>query len=435
MNTLSSYYRQHLSPVSTLLLLVLLSAIIGVARADRPDTPSAPAHTPLPLLSPVQDKNFYLLSLLERDPAVKKTTAGSEVLKRLRDGKLDVLRTTFANSEKGDAQSITDLSFSDAEISEAGAELSRLYRSSADVRRLTDGPLRSCGLYLKYRQEPGPAFLADAWRDCALGVNNIVAVYGLGKSGRSPSIDSISYDAKSLLYGALVHNILGALLDDKAAQELFFQPGLKFALALLDANRRDEAGRFEPMEKGENRAAFRRISSIRWEKYPYSVIVIPGYGPEETGVSLSSIGKLEVMLAARRFREGKAPILLVSGGYVHPKQTPYCEAFQMKRSLMKDFGVPENAILIDPHARHTTTNLRNAARLIYRYGIPFDKPGLITTNTYQSADIESKAFFMRCQRVFGYQPHQVLKRLSPFDLEFLPKIECLYADPIDPLDP
>jgi uncharacterized SAM-binding protein YcdF (DUF218 family) len=31
----------------------------------------------------------------------------------------------------------------------------------------------------------------------------------------------------------------------------------------------------------------------------------------------------------------------------------------MKRQLVALFGIPESAILVDPHARHTTTNLRN----------------------------------------------------------------------------
>jgi len=40
---------------------------------------------------------------------------------------------------------------------------------------------------------------------------------------------------------------------------LFFQPTLKFALYLLDINKRDEAGRLEPLEQTENAAAVKRI--------------------------------------------------------------------------------------------------------------------------------------------------------------------------------
>lgn len=405
---------------------------------------------PLVLTAPVQDKNFYLLSLLERDGRVSQLLAEDAGLQSLYRRKSETLAQVFERSRLGDAHTLSELQFGEAEIQTAADSLAALYRQNVDVRRLVDGPLRRSGMYARYQKEEGSLLFASAWRDCARGVNNILSVYGLGNAGRSPDIDSISYDAKGFLYGALVHNLIGAVQEDlntsttehaptetkqTHAKQLFFAPGLKFALSLLEANRRDEAGRFEPMERGENRAAFRRIPTIKWEKYPYTLILIPGYGPEEAGVSLSPIGKLALTLAVRRYREGKAPFLLVSGGYVHPRQTPYCEAMEMKRSLMRDFGIPENAILIDPHARHTTTNLRNAARIMFRYGIPCDRPGLITTNTFQSADIESVAFHDRCQRVFGYQPHEVLKRLSPFDLEFRPRLDSLYADPQDPLDP
>ncbi|HYA16921.1 MAG TPA: YdcF family protein, partial [Bryobacteraceae bacterium] len=133
------------------------------------------------------------------------------------------------------------------------------------------------------------------------------------------------------------------------------------------------------------------MKSVQWEKFPYSVIVVPGAGPDTLAWSFSPEGKARVTLAAKRFRDGKAPFILVSGGYVHPSQTPYCEALEMKKSLIADFGIPADAILIDPHARHTTTNIRNAVREIYRYGMPFGKKALITTDPAQSASIENPA--------------------------------------------
>ncbi len=78
-------------------------------------------------------------------------------------------------------------------------------------------------------------------------------------------------------------------------------------------------------------------------------------------------------MAVKRYRQGLAPLLLVSGGAVHPKRTPYNEALEMKKELMNVYGIPARAIIVEPHARHTTTNFRNAARLVYRYGIPADK--------------------------------------------------------------
>jgi hypothetical protein len=101
---------------------------------------------------------------------------------------------------------------------------------------------------------------------------------------------------------------------------------------------------------------------------------------------------------------------------------------------MEDLGVPENAIFVDPHARHTTTNLRNFARLLYRYGLPADRVSLVTTDLFQAAYI---AFMLdeRCSRELGYLPYRELRSISAFDTEFLPDIRSLQADPRDPLDP
>jgi hypothetical protein len=51
------------------------------------------------------------------------------------------------------------------------------------------------------------------------------------------------------------------------------------------------------------------------------------------------------------------------------------------------------------------------------------------------ACLASAAFADRCRRVFGYVPHDVGKRLGPFDLEFRPRLDSLTIDPGDPLDP
>jgi hypothetical protein len=92
-------------------------------------------------------------------------------------------------------------------------------------------------------------------------------------------------------------------------------------------------------------------------------------------------------------------------------------------------------VIIDPHARHTTTNLRNAARLVLRYGFPPASPVLITSDAGQSAYISSKEFSERCQREMGHLPGTLGRRLSAFDQEFTPSVRALHADPTDPLDP
>ena len=80
-------------------------------------------------------------------------------------------------------------------------------------------------------------------------------------------------------------------------------------------------------------------------------------------------------------------------------------------------------------------SLRNAARLIYRYGLPFGAKALVTTDSSQSKYIESEAFTKRCDQELGYQPGKILRRVSAFDLELVPRIESLQVNPMDPLDP
>jgi hypothetical protein len=393
-----------------------------------------PAKAPLALRSPVQDKNFYLLSMIERTSAVHAATGSDPALTKLAGNLRTRLRDADSCGSQVDCYTSAP-TWQPDEIAAAASALRSLYAADPGVARMVDGPLRASGVFQLHQDLPGPEFLAQSFTDAAKAINHIVEVYGAGHAPRYPAIDSISFDVKASSYAALLHTIVGVLNEDSARMDLFFQPPMRFALALLEANHRDEPARFEPLEAGENAAAIGHVHSIAWDRFPYSVIVVPGAGPDRPSWSLSAMGKLRLELAVRRFHEGKAPLILVSGGCVHPADTPYAEAIEMKKSLIADFGIAPSSILVDPYARHTTTNLRNAAREIYRYGIPFDKPALITTDQDQSAAIESPRFATRCMQELGYVPGKFGPRLSGFDLEFLPAVVSLHADAIDPLDP
>jgi hypothetical protein len=407
--------------------VVIAVCLASVAFAQQP----APLH----LTAAVQDKNFYLLSLIERDKSARRAIETDPVLAAIATAKGESLAKAAKSCGLELLCYATATKWTDAEIGSAGNALRGLYTENVAVKQMVDGPLRASGVLVRYHGKPGADLLAQGFEDAARGINNAIEVYGTGRAPRYPEIDSVSFDVKQDSYRRLVQTIAAVLEDDKTSMDLFFEPSLRFALALMDANHRDEAGRLEPLESGENAASVKRIPSVEWSRFPYSVIVVPGSGNDRPSWSLSPYGKLRVMLAAKRFREGKAPFILVSGGFVHPSQTPYCEAIEMKKSLMADFGIPEDAILVEPHARHTTTNIRNAVREIYRSGIPFDKKALITTDPGQSSSIESPAFARRCITEMGYEPQRLLGRISQFDLEFLPRIESLQMDPADLLDP
>ena len=102
-----------------------------------------------------------------------------------------------------------------------------------------------------------------------------------------------------------------------------------------------------------------------------------------------------------------------------------------------EFGALSGTTLssVDPHARHTTTNMRNAAREIYRYGIPMSKPALVVSDSAQVSYIASQPFADRCLKELGYVPYQIVKRASDTSLVFLPRMDSLQQDPLEPLDP
>ncbi len=411
--------------VHVALLLVLLT---GAAVAQ------VPARAPVPLRSPVQDKIFYLLSLLERSEPLQVVLKSDEGLRRIRAGRLERLKDSTNCKPELTCYTQT-MSWTTEEIDAAESSLRALQRTSKLFRDSISVPMRASGMYQLHSDLNDEELLAWAWRDAAHGINRAIAIYGEGAAPHYPDIDSIAYDVKSENFRQLVHVILTGLYDEIDSYPLFFHPSLQFGLRLMEASKRDEAGRFEPMESGVNHTAIQRIKSTRWNDYPYSVILVPGSGIDRLSWNISQYGRERMRLAVRRYREKKAPFLMVSGGFVHPNQTPYAEAIEMKKILVSEFGIPEDAIIVEPHARHTTTNFRNAVRLIWRYGIPFDKPGLITTDIHHSNTIGSEDFKRRLDRELGYQPHELGRRISEFDLEFLPRLDSLQSDSTELLDP
>ncbi len=380
---------------------------------------------------PLQDKNFYLLTLLERSSAIQSDPA----LSKIHTARLEALLTA-ANTCQLDVPCYSKaLRFSPEQTAEISTALASLYQTSPALKALVDGPLKQSETYIRYNEEGGEGLLTKAWAACAAGLNRLIDVYALGLPPRYPAIDGMLYDPKAATWHRLVQTLVSVIEDDRASLHTFFAPSLRFGLELLNTNHRDEAARFEPLESGENAAAVKAIKTTVWSRYPYSVIVVPGAGADRPGLALSSFGKLRNEIAAKRYRDGKAPFILVSGGYVHPDRTPYAEALEMKKDLVTRLGIPAAAVIIDPHARHTTTNMRNAARLIYRYGMPFTKTVLVATDAGQSQYIEAAAFQKRCQDELGYVPYKLLGRTSPFDLEVLPLKTSLQIDPQDALDP
>ncbi|MCY1520333.1 hypothetical protein D9M68_551080 [compost metagenome] len=263
-------------------------------------------------------------------------------------------------------------------------------------------------------------------------LNHIINVYGFGAQPNYPTIDSISFNMNSKEHLERIKNAgISAFSGNK--KQMFFEPTLKLAMEYLKMNGRLNAGFFEPMALGVNKKAVDAVKAIDFSKFPYSHILVPGIGPDNLSVRISEGGKEHCRLAVKQYRQGLAPFLIVSGGNAHPFKTPYNEAEEMKRFMMDSLGVPEKAIIMEPHARHTTTNLRNAARLVFSYGLPPDKPGLIVTDSEQSAYIYKME--KRCLRELGYVPYSLGKRISATASEYYPLRISFRVDPDEPLDP
>lgn len=394
-----------------------------------------PSSGPLPLSVRqkfVQSKNYYLLTLLGQSAEVKKILERDPVLSKIASSKKDSLAQSLLSC-KNSICFAEKAKFTSAEIKLIADRLLKLYQPDNALGLLVKQQLIPSGKYSLYKILKPEEVLQKAWEQDASGINRVIDVYALGAKPNYPAIDSISFDVKNRQYPMLLYDCSASVLEDCQTNKLFFFPAITYALRCLEINERNQAGDFEPMASTVNKAAADRIRIINWNNYKYTLILVPGAGPEKPDEALSAEGMLRCRIAAHRFLAGMAPFIMVSGGKVHPYKTRYCEAEEMKKYLIKTLSVPENAVLTEPHARHTTTNMRNCARLIYQYKIPADKPYLTSTTKAQSYAITNMA--ARCEKELHYVPYKIGSRLSDTDQEFYPVKEALQINADEPLDP
>ncbi len=384
--------------------------------------------------NPVQDRNAYLLTLLTIDPAAQAAIAQSSVLQALARRLTQEREAVYAACKQTKACPVDQMMLNQLEIEAAGNELAVLARAGGPLNQLVHHQMRPSGRFQKYAGLEDSAFMRASWLETAQGVNRLYKVYALGEKLPTAKIDGPLYEAGSEILRNDLASALGAEIDG-ASTDVFFSAWSQLGFDLLVIQQRTEAGRYEPLEEGENAAAFTRARATDWKSHPYAAILVPGIGLSEGETGLSPMGAFRIRMASRRWREGLAPFIIVSGGHVHPDRTRYSEAVEMKRELIARDHIPEAAVVIDPYARHTTTNLRNAARLLFQMGAPLEKAMVITASEDGSQYIQSREFADRCARELGYQPVDILDRLSPFDLVARPNLTSLHVDLQDPLDP
>jgi hypothetical protein len=166
-------------------------------------------------------------------------------------------------------------------------------------------------------------------------------------------------------------------------------------------------------------------------RFPY--LIVPGYTPRlgwRGGLHPKNVERLS--RALDDLRAGWAPVVIVSGGAVH---SPDNEALLMRAWLLRR-GVEEEQIIVEPCARHTTTNLRNAGRVILQAGaaeavvVSSDQPDWRPRRTgWRFADQSYylgfpwiSTFHLRCMVELGYRVGE-LTWMEPMHVHFRPSPE------------
>lgn len=276
---------------------------------------------------------------------------------------------------------------------------------------------------------------ADDVRREVNGLNEVLHVYGQGSAPRYPLIDGSDDPSGSTAFTAKVADAVALAGAQQRDPAVGGDISLSLALALLDVNDKNAAVAFEPLDQRYNAAAQSRARTLDWTRRHYLAIVALGVGPDDLATPLSARAKLNVRMAAERYAAGEAPFIIVSGSAVHPRDTPHVEALEMRRALIERYGIPADAIIVEPYARHTTTNLRNATRRLIALGAPLDRDMLVVSNAPHIDAIAGAAFVERNRRELGYQPVAVGERVARTAISVRPSRASLRVDPADPLDP
>ena len=381
----------------------------------------------------VQAKNFYLLTLIQHNDKVRRLVENDSVLNSLAILQNKRIKQSLENCNAYTC--ITDeLKLNEEQIHLAMARLIALYYNNIDLQHLVNNELIPSNAYSHYNDMQPVDQLISAWRQDALAINHTIAVYGDGEKPNYPNIDSISFNVHRPQYTRVVQQVTQQVIAVTGHSHLFFMPSMTAALTFLNINGRNDAGDYEPMELTVNKAALQKAKQINWANYNYTVLLIPGEGPEGDNTPISNGSKSRCRIAAAVYHlSNSAPFIMVSGGKVHPYKTFYCEAAEMKRFLIDSLQIPDSAIIMEPHARHTTTNMRNGARLLMQYNFPLLKPALVVSDSLQSAYISGMK--QRCIDELGDVPYKLGKRISPNSQEFYAVPVAAQINPTEPLDP
>ncbi|MCA4793701.1 YdcF family protein [Myroides odoratimimus] len=384
----------------------------------------------------LRNSNFYFLDQLSKQPSLVKLLNDNKTFTEIKHNRLDLISKlvnseTFPKSE----ELVHSYIFTDDQIKSISDELVALNNKEKKVETFFE-ELKQSKKYINYNEMNQKDFISNVVKLNFSGLNHTLKVYGLGEKPFYPNIDSVSYDKNSRYFKSAILFWAKHLANESDySKASFFEPMLDYGLYLMYMNHRDEGIRYEPLVALYNKRAIEYAKRIDFKKYEYNALIVLGDGPENYRDPLGALGKLNLKLAVEQYRQGKAPFIIVSGGHVHPNRTETCEAIEMKKELIGLYNIPEEVIIVEPYARHTTTNLRNATRLMIEYGFDIKQKSMIVSYELHTKSIADKKFLERFMRELGYLPGKIVKQKKGELLDFYPSELLLQINPLEPLDP
>lgn len=387
-----------------------------------------------PVRSSVLEKRiFYLLDEIEHADKIKNELAKDPVLYNLYRQKITEWKHALSNCSN--MQCLANaLLYSDSENVAIQRELGKLYHQSKKIRSFVHNKIRASHFYELSNSLNDSLLLMHVWNEEAEGMNHIVNAYLLHKDLIYPTIDSAKYASGSPVYFDSVKLLLQKEIDRADKESLFYRPSETLVLSVLQLNGRNEAGRLEPLSDA-NGKAYKRAKHIDWSKYNYSAILVYGSGPGKETIRFSKINQMRCDSAVAVYKKGVAPFIIVSGGFVHPFMTHHCEAIEMRNYLVKECKIPADAVIIEPYARHTTTNIRNANRILIENKFPLNKPVLGVSSRSHIDYIVGQNFVRVFRRDIGVVPFTGMQRVSECEASYLPAMLSMQINSEEPLDP
>ena len=135
----------------------------------------------------VQDKNFYLFTLLENLPQVNKAWKEDPELINI----LEALRNRNKNNLEGCLMIvdcwIKPLQFTEEEEKTISQRITVLAEESPAIRYLVEEHMRPSGKFMKYQDQPNGELLLNAWKEAYAGMQYIIDAYAYGNHGRYPA--------------------------------------------------------------------------------------------------------------------------------------------------------------------------------------------------------------------------------------------------------